>query len=290
MLARAGKTLPGRVVIKFVEDDGPNWATLIAWNALSAVLPITLALAAVLGFLLSGSGVSQTTVSNLILQLLPSDFNAQQDALQAIDAVERRSGIFAILALVGFLWIASNLFGAMEAAFDRVLRCPRRNFLFQKLRALLLMAVFTALAGIAFGSSALLSLLESVPNAPRVGHEATGLVLQILIGIGSGVLLFSVLYRLVPNTELSVRTVLPGALVAGLAFEALTLLLPVYLSINRGFGQYGRTFALLFFLLFFFFMLGTITMIGIEINSVVLERSPDEQARGSRLVRSPRDG
>lgn len=284
LLARAGNTFPGRVVGKFLRDDGPNWATLIAWNALSAVFPITLALAAVVGFVLSGSGVSQRTVSNLILQLLPSDLNAQQQALEAIDGAERRSGIFAILALVGFLWIASNLFGAMEAAFDHVLRCPRRNVFLQKLWSLVLMTVFTVLAGIAVGSSALLPVLESVPNAPRLGQGIGGVALQFLIGAGSGVLLFSVLYRLVPNTELSIRTVLPGALVAGVGFEVLTLLLPLYLSLNASINQYGKTFTLLFFLLFFFFMLGTITMIGIEINSVMLERSPGERGRGSSLT------
>jgi membrane protein len=282
-LARLKNSFPGRVLVKYVEDDGPNWSTLIAWNALTSVFPITLALAAILGFLLSGSGVTQRMVSNLILQLLPNNLDAQQQALQAVDGAERRSGIFAVLALIGFFWIASNLFGAMEAAFDHVLRCPRRNVLLQKLRALVLMAVFAILACIAVGSSALLPLLESLPNAPRLGHGVAGTLLQFLIGAGSGVLLFSVLYGLVPNTELSVRTILPGAVFAGVAFEVLTLLLPLYLVLNQGINQYGRTFALLFFLLFFFFVLGTITMLGIEIDSVILERSPGEKARGSGL-------
>jgi membrane protein len=94
------------------------------------------------------------------------------------------------------------------------------------------------------------------------------------------VLLFGMLYRVVPNLHLSLRHVLPGALVAGVALEILTYLLPLYLRINQGINAYGRTFALIFFLLFFFFLLGTITMVGAEINAVILERSQPSRRGG----------
>lgn len=284
----ATSTFAGRVALKYAEDDGPNWATLIAWNAFSALLPITLALAAVVGFVFSGSGVHQQTISDLILHILPSDLNAQQQAIAAIRGLEDKSGLFALLAIVGFLWIASNLFGAMEAAFDQAFRCPRRNIFLQKAMSLLLMAAFVVLTVVAVGSSALISLVPAVPHASSLVGGPLEKVVQFVVGSAAGVVLFSILYRVVPNTELSVRTVLPGAVAAGVTFEVLTLLLPLYLEVNRSINEYGKTFALIFFLLFFFFLLGTITMVGVEINSVVLERSPRERAPGSALASSHR--
>lgn len=281
---RLKTTFAVRVFLKYAEDDGPNWATLIAWNAFSALLPITLALASLVGFILSGAGIREESVSRLVLQILPSDLNAQGQAIAAIKGLEHRSGVFALLAILGFLWIASNLFGAMEAAFDQALRCPRRGVLRQKAMSLLLMAAFVLLTVVGVGSSALLSLLPMLPQASGLSQGPVAPVVQFVIGAAAGVLLFSILYRVVPNTELSVRTVLPGALMAGVTFEVLSLLLPLYLDVNRSINEYGKTFALIFFLFFFFFLLGTITMIGVEINSVVLERSPRERAPGSALA------
>ena len=286
---RLKTTFVVRVILKYAEDDGPNWATLIAWNAFSALLPITLALASLVGFVLSGSGVREESVSRLVLQILPSDLNAQGQAIAAIKGLEDRSGIFALLAILGFLWIASNLFGAMEAAFDQALRCPRRGVLRQKAMSLLLMAAFMLFTLIGVGSSALLSLLPMLPEASSLSQGPVAPVVQFVVGAAAGVLLFSILYRVVPNTELSFRTVLPGALMAGVTFEVLSLLLPLYLDVNRSINEYGKTFALIFFLFFFFFLLGTITMIGVEINSVVLERSPRERAPGSALASATRD-
>jgi hypothetical protein len=77
------------------------------------------------------------------------------------------------------------------------------------------------------------------------------------------------MYYVIPNRKQQFRKVLPGALVAGLLFELITLLFPLYLSINNGINQYGKTFGLFFLLMTFFFFLGLITMIGVEVNSVI---------------------
>ena len=45
-------SVPGRVIRKFLEDQAPNWAALIAWNALLAMFPIVIFAASLLGFAL----------------------------------------------------------------------------------------------------------------------------------------------------------------------------------------------------------------------------------------------
>jgi uncharacterized BrkB/YihY/UPF0761 family membrane protein len=55
LLERAKQTLPGRVVLKVMEDNVPSQAVLIAWNMLQAIFPIALALAAILGAVLGSS-------------------------------------------------------------------------------------------------------------------------------------------------------------------------------------------------------------------------------------------
>ena len=89
------------------------------------------------------------------------------------------------------------------------------------------------------------------------------------MGVLSGFVLFLVLYLVVPNRPLSPRQVWPGALLAGAAFEALGYVFPLYMSLNQGINAYGRTFALLFVLMFFFYVVGVITVVGAELNAVL---------------------
>jgi hypothetical protein len=69
-----------------------------------------------------------------------------------------------------------------------------------------------------------------------------------------------------------------------------TLLFPLYLSINRGINQYGATFGLLFLLMTFFFFLGLITMIGVEVNSVIYPVPIELPGKDSHAVARPESG
>ena len=266
---RALKTLPGRVVRKFAADNGPNQAVLIAWNALFSIFPIVLAMAAVLGLLLSSTGVKADAIYQTVLAIVP-DQQGRAQALAGLDAVKRQSGLFFLVALAGFIWSGSSLFGAMEQAFDLIFHCPPRPFIRQKLMGLLMMVLFTVLAGVAIGTSALLPLLKQLPVVPASWTQsATVYVLQPVVGVISGVLLFGVLYYVVPNRRQRLGEVWPGALLGGLAFYLLTLLFPLYLSFNKGLNQYGQSFAFLFIVMNFFYFLGLITMLGVELNAVL---------------------
>src|SRR5262249_52108229 len=143
---RLATTFPGLVAGKFYRDHGPNWRPVMAWNMLSSILPIALGLAAPAGFVLSHVGVQQDIVARVVLALLPTDASARQQAIAAIAGIQERRGHLAVLALLGFLWIASNLFGAMEAAFDRAFAAPLRPFPLQQLMALPLMLLVSVLA------------------------------------------------------------------------------------------------------------------------------------------------
>jgi membrane protein len=263
-------SLPLRVLRKFGADGGGSHAVVIAWNGLVAIFPITLALAAIGGEMLSLAGVGRQAVYQLVLQVLPAG-GARDEALQAIEGVQESTGIFGLLALVGFLWTASGLFGSMERAFQAVFDTPGRDFLRQKLMSLAMMGLFTVLVLVGAGTSVLLALLRQIggiagtPPWLPTGAEA----LQVVVGVVSGFVLFFAIYFVVPNRPQRPAQVWPGALLAGVAFELLTQLFPLYVRLNRGINQYGRGFALLFVLLAFFYLLGVITMLGAELNAVL---------------------
>jgi membrane protein len=283
LAARVSRTFPARVILKFIADDGPNYAVLIAWNGLFSLFPIILALVALAGYVLAFIGLSADSLTQLVVTFIP-DSAAQQQAIDSLNALAQRRGPLALLALASFIWAASFLFGAMEAAFARIFDCQPRDFVRQKVMSLAMMGIFSLLAIVAIGTAALRALLDSLPRVHAVlSSEPSTSLLQAVIGTVAGVLMFLVIYLVVPNREIRIRHAWPGALVAGVSFEVLTLVFPIYITLNKGINQYGQAFGLLFVLMFFFFVLGIITVIGAEINAVLFGgRMTDEAEAGRR--------
>src|SRR5205807_7006652 len=285
------ESVPGRVIRKFLEDQAPNWAALIAWNALLAMFPIVIFAASLLGFALRLFGAANDAVYKTIFSAFPGDPQQQTELVKAVSGVKSQSGLLFIVGLGGLLLGGSALFGVMEQAFAVIYHTKPRDFVRQKLIAFGMVFLFTVLVGIAVATSALLPALKHIPNIPPFLYSgAAAFILQVLVGITAGFLLFGSIYYVVPNRKQQFRKIVPGALVAGVMFELITLLFPLYLSINRGINQYGATFGLLFLLMTFFFFLGLITMIGVEVNSVIYPAPIDVPGKDAQAVAAAESG
>ncbi|HVS07664.1 MAG TPA: YihY/virulence factor BrkB family protein [Candidatus Dormibacteraeota bacterium] len=287
-MGRLMDSVPGRVIRKFLEDQAPNWAALIAWNALFAMFPIVVFASSLLGIALRLFGEANNAVYKTIFTAIPGDTT---ELLKAVSGVKSQSGVLFIIGLVGLLWGGSALFGAMEQAFAVIYHTKPRDFIPQRLIAFGMVFLFTVLVGIAVATSALLPALKHIPGLPEFLYSgAAAFILQVLVGITAGFLLFGSMYYVIPNRKLEFRKIIPGALVAGVLFELITLLFPLYISLNNRINQYGKTFGLFFVLMTFFFLLGLITMIGVEVNSVIYPVPIDLPGKDAHAVAAPESG
>jgi membrane protein len=275
-MGRLIDSVPGRVIRKFLEDQAPNWAALIAWNALLAMFPIVIFASSLLGFALRLFGQANAAVYKLVFSVIPGDPKQQGELFNAVYGVKSQSGLLFIVGLIGLLWGGSALFGVMEQAFAVIYHTKPRDFIRQKLIAFGMVFLFTVLVGIAVTTSALLPALKHIPNIPEFLY--------------SGVAAFGSIYYVIPNRRQEFRKVIPGALVAAVLFELVTLLFPLYISLNNGINQYGATFGLFFLLMTFFFFLGLITMIGVEVNSVIYPVPIDVPGKDRHAVAAPESG
>ena len=290
-MQRLMRSVPGQVVRKFLEDQAPNWAALIAWNTLLAMFPIVVFAASLLGYVLKIFGEANTAVYQTIFSAIPGDTNQQDQLIRAVSGVKSNSGILFIVGLLGLLLGGSALFGSMEQAFAVIYHTKPRDFVRQRLIAVGMVFLFTLLVGVAVASSAILPALKHIPNIPAFLYSgAAAFMLQVIVGIVAGFLLFLTIYFVIPNRKQRLGQVIPGALVAGVLFELITLVFPLYLSLNRGLNQYGATFGLFFVLMTFFFFLGLITMIGVEVNSVLYPVPIDLPGKDAHAVAPPESG
>jgi membrane protein len=273
MKRRLLRSFPVRVVRRHLDAQGSNWATIVAWNAFFAFFPIVLVTVTVLGLVLQNPGLK----SNLETQVVQAFPECRTDhgcaVLSALDAFRQRTGVLGIVAFLGLLWSGSSLFGAIDQGLASLYPCKPRGFLRQKLMAFGMILLFTLLAVPLLLSSSLLSLLESLPAAPPIFRSGpASLLIQIGAGVLDATLLFGAIYYVVPNRRMTRRQVLPGALAAGILFEGFTLVFPLYFKLSGGFATYGQAFALIFVLLFYFYVLGQIVMLGGAVNA---ELDPD---------------
>jgi membrane protein len=290
-MGRLMDSVPGRVIRKFLEDQAPNWAALIAWNALFAMFPIVIFAASLLGFALRFFGEANVAVYKTIFSVIPNDAGQQDQVIKAVSGVKSQSGLLFIVGLLGLLWGGSALFGAIEQAFAVIYHTRPRDFVRQKLISVGMVFLFTILVGVAVATSSILPALKNIPDIPTFLYSgAAAFILQVIVGVVAGFLLFGSIYYVIPNRKQQFRKIIPGTMVAAILFELVTLLFPLYLSINRGINQYGATFGLLFLLMTFFFFLGLITMIGVEVNSVIYPVPIELPGKDSHAVAGPESG
>ncbi len=260
------RILPLRTVARYLARGGPNQATLVAWNLLFSAFPITLLAVTVAGQLFHDPAAGKE-VAKAVAAILPGGNGGA--VLSALDSFHRDSGWLAIVGLVGLIWSGTSLFSAMDTAFAGLDGGPTRGFLAQKVTAAGMIVIFTLLAVPVVLSSSLLAALESVTGLPAILHTgALAVGTQVVAAVLVGWVLFTAIYALVPARRRPLRSLAGGALAAGLLFEGLSLLFPVYFRLAHGFSSYGETFALFFLILTYVFLLAQVTVLG---YCVVLE-------------------
>jgi YihY family inner membrane protein len=283
---RITHSFPVRVIKRYLDAQGPNWATLIAWNGLFAVFPIVLVTLTVIGVVLQDPGISRN-VESAVVSAFPGNDKQQSQILDALNGVRHNSGVFAIVGFVGLLWGGSALFGAMEQGLSALYGAKPRDFVRQKLMSFAMILLFTVLAVPLVLSSALLPALQSLSFVPSFFTSGpAGLLIQVGAGVLDGTLIFLAIYYVVPNRKQRLRHVIPGAIAAGVLLEAFTFVFPLYVKLAGGFNTYGATFALFFLLMTYMFFLGQITVLGGAVNAEY-ELSHSHTATEDSITASP---
>jgi membrane protein len=266
---RAKASFPGRLFAKLGADNAFNWAVIIAWNFLQSLFPIVLVMAALLGVALGSIGVGSEKVYTTVLSIIP-DPAAQQQALQALTLFHQKSGIFFLVGFAGLVWSGAGLFRTMEQAFDVIYGSGRRPLPLGILMSVGMVFLLTVFGGLMLVSTTLLGLFNQLPYLPALlANGVVAFLFQAGIGVVAGFLLFLCIYFVVPNRRQDWGKVWPGALTAGVLFEALSLVFPLYLRLTGTSATYGKTFGLLFLLMVYFYFLGIVTMLGVELNSLL---------------------
>jgi membrane protein len=213
---------------KFFIDRGPHLAAMIAYFALLSLVPLIFLSLALLG--LFGRVDESTYLVTELNTVLPS-----ASVSQIVDVVNRIRDNAATLGLIGgvfLLWTALSLFSVLESALNIVYKRPNRGFLHGKGIAMLILLglLVTLFVGLTIGTIGFRLLEDAAPGV--IANRWVAYALSLVVSTAAVFLFLLSIYYLLPNERLTVREVLPGALVASALLQISFQALPLYVAVS----------------------------------------------------------
>lgn len=238
--------------MSFMDNDLTTAAAAVSYFSMLALFPTLLLLLAI-GNRLAGPETVEKYVIGQVLAFLPG---AQVFVRKNLESISNLSTGIIVSCLIVMLWAVSWMFTVIEKALNRVWGTYPRSFWHGRGVNIAVMSLIWVL----LGSLALFTAFvtgvraaaERIPirQAPWLA-TLSGFAWQtifVLASIAVTITLFTVLYKVLPNTHVPFTEALPGAVLAGVLWEAakfgFAFLLP-YFHYDLLYGSIGAAVALL---------------------------------------------
>jgi membrane protein len=267
---------------KFSDDRAGYLAALIAYYAFVSLFPLLLALVTILDLVLSSHEAFREHIVSSALSSYPVIGPQLKSNLHALSS----TGPALAIGLIGTLLGARGLALATQNALNTAWAVPyhrRPSFGRSLLRSAGLIAIVgpcelatLVLSGLSGGAGHLLG---------SVIARAAAIAVSLVLNIG----VFWLAFRLAAASQVGTRAMLPGAVIAATAWQALQVIGGYLVShqLARYSALYG-VFAIVLGLLAWLFLQAQITLYAVEINVVRANRLWPRSVIRPRLVPSDR--
>jgi membrane protein len=257
-------SIPSLLKDTFAEWSDDNCLRLgasLAYYTLSSLIPLLLIVAAIASAVLNFTGSGRDVQAELV-ERIAGAVNNEALAEQITSGLTARSEDAAaasfLSSLLGFFFLllsASGVFGELDAAFNIIWDVPNSaqgkgiwGFIRTKFLS------FTLVLGVAF--LLLVAQLISVLLTALSGMLPLGplwALLGILINIGVVTLVFALLYKFLPDTNVEWRDVWVGGFLAAILWIVGQQLLALYFKYGSSFSTYGALGGVLAFLVYIYY-------------------------------------
>jgi membrane protein len=246
------------VMRRYGDVGGDQLAAAFTLTAFLSIFPLILVAIAVVGFVAAGS---HTDVAGHLVRNLGLKGESAKMLTDAVASARRSRQAASIVGLLGLLWSGLGLVGALQNAFNGVWQVHDRGVkdkvfgLFWLIGAALLFV----------GSAAVTTLLRWLPGV----LAPVGVLVTIVVSF----FLWMWTLRVLPNTKLPWRSLVPGAVLGTVGLEILKAVGAYYVprtvaSSSQLYGSLGIIFAILAWLLLF----GRLVVYAAVLNVVRYEK------------------
>ena len=249
-----------QLVHKFFEDRGTHLAAMVAYFALLSFVPLVFLALSLFGL------AHRAKASDLFVLELKHAFpgTSLEHITNLVHRVQNNAAALGIIGGVGLLWSSLSLFSALESALNIVYGLPNRRFLHGKgiaaaLMATVLTTLFVSLVVGAFVASVLKHHLRFADSA------AVAYILTFGASLAGVFIFLLVVYTWLPNTEVTWREALPGAILGAVVLEVSFLALPFFVR-HANVNVTLRTLGGPAILLIWMYVMANVMIFGGELN------------------------
>jgi membrane protein len=249
------------VIRNFFADRCTHLAAMVAYYALLSLLPLLAIALALIGEF--GRPDESSTLIHELSRVFPG--TSVDTLVDLVKSLRRNATELGIIGGASLIWTSLGFLSACESALNIIYGVPNRPFVRQKLLVFALVGSGLALL--------LVTLVAATTAQTFLDQHASGLLQQPIWQITSALVISTAItlgftftvYRLLPNTPVTSREVLPGALLATVLLQLSFAVLPIYLNVAQTLPAL-KAFGGIVLLLTWLYLMGNIVMLGAELN------------------------
>jgi membrane protein len=262
--ARPVTAVPVAVAKKFTDDGASRLAGLIAYWSFFSIFPLLLAFASILGFLLEGNPDFQQDVLNSTVAQIPV-IGAQ---LSRDVTSLKGNGLALAIGIVGAVWAGLGVTLAIGNALDvlwAVRRVDRPDYVHSRLRGMAILVVIGT-------AQILTTVVVTLARNGTIQPPAAGLA-SVAGSAAIDLAVFVTAFRVLTAASVTVRQVLPGAVLATITWLGLQTLGGLYVEhvvaqSNEAYGVFAAVIGLLSWL----WLAAQLSLVAGEVNVVLAQR------------------
>jgi membrane protein len=249
------------VIRNFFADRCTHLAAMVAYYALLSLLPLLAIALALIGEF--GRPDESSTLIHELSRVFPG--TSVDTLVDLVKSLRRNATELGIIGGASLIWTSLGFLSACESALNIIYGVPNRPFVRQKLLVFTLVGSGLVLV--------LVSLIVATTAQTFLDEHASGLLQQPIWKIASALVISTAVtfgftftvYRLLPNTPVTSREVLPGAILATILLQLSFAVLPIYLNVAQTLPAL-KAFGGIVLLLTWLYIMGNIVMLGAELN------------------------
>ena len=218
---------------EFFKDDVAYMAAALTYYSFSSLFPLLVLTITLTGIFVRPEDATLFIFNN-VAQVVPGSVQPLQDILRVAFENRSNAGWYALFGVITLLVTATGAFEALDKAINRAWATEKvPSFLVGKLIGLLMMLGIGGLLILSFVATALLtasraftsSLIGEVPIAQVFWQVAS-----IFVTLGLIFLVFLLLYRFLPRTDVNLRDVWLAAFIASVSWTIVKELFAYFLG------------------------------------------------------------
>jgi YihY family inner membrane protein len=261
---RSALAFPFAVIKKFDDDRASRLAALIAYYGFFSLFPLLLLFATVVAIVVRDDPELRERLLASALNQFPVVGTRIGESIRELTG----SSFALIVGVVGALWSGTAVVAAAQHAMDEVWDVPRverPGFLPRMIRAVLLLGVF--------GASLVLSTFLAGTGVETGWGAAVMKVLSLAGTVLVSLAVFAFAFRVLTVAEVGWRDVLPGAVIAAVAWTVLLMLGSWLVDRHiRNASQVYGFFAIVIGLLAWISLVAQLFLLAAEVNVVRARR------------------